>query len=193
MVIKYAFYRESHYSSVTIVANSIYNLIIRVINWKFMKSTINQLSKIDKDILRILQDDGRITYAELARQVGLTTTPCIERVRRLERDGFIKQYTTVINPEQLDAGLIVFVQIRLDRTSKHTFAQFKEAVLEVPEVQECYLVSGSFDYLIKVRLADMAAYRLFLEESLLSVPAVQESTSVVVMEAVKETLSVSIP
>ena len=76
-----------------------------------MKSTINQLSKIDKDILRILQDDGRITYAELARQVGLTTTPCIERVRRLERDGFIKHYTTVINPEQLDAGLIVFVQI----------------------------------------------------------------------------------
>ena len=89
-----------------------------------MKNTINQLSQIDKDILRILQDDGRITYAELARQVGLTTTPCIERVRRLERDGFIKQYTTVINPEQLDAGLIVFVQIRLDRTSKHTFAQF---------------------------------------------------------------------
>jgi Lrp/AsnC family leucine-responsive transcriptional regulator len=158
-----------------------------------MKNTINQLSQIDKDILRILQDDGRITYAELARQVGLTTTPCIERVRRLERDGFIKQYTTVINPEQLDAGLIVFVQIRLDRTSKHTFAQFKEAVMEVPEVQECYLVSGSFDYLIKVRLADMNAYRKFLEESLLSVPAVQESTSVVVMEAVKETLSVAIP
>ena len=91
------------------------------------------------------------------------------------------------------AGLIVFVQIRLDRTSKHTFAQFKEAVMEVPVVQECYLVSGSFDYLIKVRLADMSAYREFLEESLLSVPAVQESTSIVVMEAVKETLSVAIP
>lgn len=157
-----------------------------------MKNSNDQLSRIDKNILTIMQDDGRITYAELARRVGLTTTPCIERVRRLERDGYIKQYSTVLNPEQLDAGLIVFVQIRLDRTSKDTFAQFKSAVLELPEVQECYLVSGSFDYLIKARLADMAAYRVFLEESLLSVPAVQESTSVVVMEAIKETLTIPI-
>lgn len=157
-----------------------------------MKSGKDHLSKIDKHILRILQDDGRITYAELARQVGLTTTPCIERVRRLERDGYIQHYSTVVNPEKLDAGLIVFVQIRLDRTSKDTFAEFKEAVMELPEVQECYLVSGNFDYLIKARLADMAEYRSFLEASLLSVPAVQESTSVVVMEAIKETLSIPI-
>ena len=99
-----------------------------------MKSSNDQLSRIDRNILAIMQDDGRITYAELARRVGLTTTPCIERVRRLERDGYIKQYSTVLNPEQLDAGLIVFVQIRLDRTSKDTFAQFKSAVLELPEV-----------------------------------------------------------
>ena len=157
-----------------------------------MKGDVDQLSKIDRNILRIMQKNGRISYAELARQVGLTTTPCIERVKRLERDGYIRQYSTVLNPEQLDAGLIVFVQIRLDRTSKDTFAQFKEAVLELPEVQECYLVSGNFDYLIKARLADMSAYRLFLEESLLSVPAVQESTSIVVMEAIKETLTIPI-
>ncbi|PWR00702.1 Lrp/AsnC ligand binding domain-containing protein [Leucothrix pacifica] len=157
-----------------------------------MKTSKDTLSNIDKNILRILQDDGRITYAELARRVGLTTTPCIERVRRLERNGYIKHYSTVVDAEQLDAGLIVFVQLRLDRTSKDTFAMFKEAVLELPEVQECYLVSGSFDYLIKARLADMAQYRLFLEESLLSVPAVQESTSIVVMEAIKETLAIPI-
>jgi len=157
-----------------------------------MKGSKDPLSKIDRNILSIMQNDGRISYAALARQVGLTTTPCIERVRRLERDGYIRQYSTVLNPEQLDAGFIVFVQIRLDRTSKDTFAQFKEAVLELPEVQECYLVSGSFDYLIKARLADMAAYRVFLEESLLCVPAVQESTSVVVMEAIKETLTIPI-
>lgn len=157
-----------------------------------MKGSDYQLSKIDKNILRIMQDNGRITYAELARQVGLTTTPCIERVKRLERDGFISHYSTVLNPEQLNAGLIVIVQIRLDRTSKDNFAQFKEAVLELPQVQECYLVSGNFDYMIKVRLADMAAYRVFLEESLLSVPAVQESTSVVVMEAIKECLTIPI-
>ena len=86
----------------------------------------------------------------------------------------------------------MFVQIRLDRTSKDTFEQFKSAVLELPEVQECYLVSGNFDYLIKARLPDMSAYREFLEESLLSVPAVQESTSVMVMEAIKETLTIPI-
>lgn len=157
-----------------------------------MKGSNDQLSRIDKNILSIMQEDGRITYAELARRVGLTTTPCIERVRRLERDGYIKNYSTVLNPEKLEAGLIVFVQIRLDRTSKDTFAQFKSAVLELPEVQECYLVSGNFDYLIKARLPDMSAYRMFLEESLLSVPAVQESTSVMVMEAVKETLTIPI-
>ncbi len=157
-----------------------------------MKGSNDQLSRIDKNILSIMQEDGRITYAELARRVGLTTTPCIERVRRLERDGYIKNYSTVLNPEKLEAGLIVFVQIRLDRTSKDTFAQFKSAVLELPEVQECYLVSGNFDYLIKARLPDMSAYRVFLEESLLSVPAVQESTSVMVMEAVKETLTIPI-
>ena len=157
-----------------------------------MKTSKDRLSTIDKNILSILQDDGRITYAELARQVGLTTTPCIERVRRLERNGYIKNYSTVVDPDLLDAGLIVFVQLRLDRTSKDTFAMFKEAVLKLPEVQECYLVSGSFDYLIKARLADMAQYRQFLEESLLCVPAVQESTSVVVMEAIKETLSIPI-
>jgi len=119
-----------------------------------MKGSSDQLSRIDKNILRLLQGDGRISYAELARQVGLTTTPCIERVKRLERDGYIQTYSTVLNPEKLDAGLIVFVQIRLDRTSKDTFAQFKEAVLELPEVQE--------------------------------------STSIVVMEAIKETLTIPV-
>ena len=170
----------------------VYNKKTEYLTGLAMKGGSDQLSRIDKNILRLLQGDGRISYAELARQVGLTTTPCIERVKRLERDGYIQTYSTVLNPEKLDAGLIVFVQIRLDRTSKDTFAQFKEAVLELPEVQECYLVSGNFDYLIKARLADMSTYRLFLEKSLLSVPAVQESTSIVVMEAIKETLTIPV-
>lgn len=150
------------------------------------------LNRIDRKILRILQQDGRITYAELARQVGLTTTPCIERVRRLEREGYIRGYTAIVDPDKLGAGLIVFVQIRLDRTTKESFASFKQAVLQLPEVQECYLVTGSFDYLIKARMADMAHYREFLEDALLGVPGVQASTSIAVMEAVKETLSIPI-
>ena len=153
---------------------------------------MDQLKKIDKHILSVLQSNGRITYTELARQVGLTTTPCIERVKRLERDGYIKNYTAQLNPEQLGAGLIVFVQIRLVRTSKDSFEEFKRAVVLLPEVQECYLVSGNFDYLIKARVADMKAYREFLGDTLLRVPGVQESTSIAVMEAVKETLSIPV-
>jgi len=151
---------------------------------------MDQLKKIDRHILSELQKNGRVSYAELARQVGLTTTPCIERVKRLERDGYIKGYTAQLNPNQLDAELIVFVQIRLVRTSKSGFDEFKRAVVQLPEVQECYLVSGTFDYLIKARVADMAAYREFLGDTLLTLPGVQESTSIAVMEVVKETLSI---
>ncbi len=157
-----------------------------------MPESPRNLNRIDRHILRILQDDGRITYADLARQVGLTTTPCIERVKRLEREGFIRGYSARVEPEYLDAGLIIFVQIKLDRTSKDSFDKFRSAVVRLQQVQECYLVSGNFDYLLKARVADMAAYREFLGETLLSVPGVQESTSIVVMEAVKETLKIEV-
>ncbi len=157
-----------------------------------MPESPRDLNRIDRHILRILQDDGRITYADLARQVGLTTTPCIERVKRLEREGFIRGYSARVEPEYLDAGLIIFVQIKLNRTSKDSFDSFRSAVVRLQQVQECYLVSGNFDYLLKARVADMTAYREFLGETLLSVPGVQESTSIVVMEAVKETLKIEV-
>lgn len=152
-----------------------------------------ELNRIDRNILRILQEDGRLSYAELGRRVGLTTTPCIERVRRLENKGYIKGYKAIINPDYLDAGLIILVQVKCDRTSKANFDQFRNSVRRLPQVQQCYLVSGSFDYLIKARVANMQLYREFLEQTLLSIPGVKESTSIVVMEATKETLDVSIP
>ncbi len=158
-----------------------------------MRKAPRPLNRIDRKILRILQDDGRISFAELGRQVGLTTTPCIERVKRLEKDGFITGYSAVVNPEYLDAGLIIFVQIKFDRTSKANFDQFRHAVTLLDQVQECYLVSGGFDYLLKARVADMGAYREFLEETLLSVPGVKESTSIVVMDMAKETLKIPVP
>jgi Lrp/AsnC family leucine-responsive transcriptional regulator len=157
-----------------------------------MKQT-KGLSKIDRKILRELQNNGRISYAELARRVGLTTTPCMERVRRMERDGVILAYTAVLNPAELEAGLVVFVQIRLSRKSPDIFAEFTEAALALDPVQECHLVSGNFDYLIKARVANMGAYRELLGDTLLTLPGVQESTSYVVMEQVKETLHISVP
>ena len=153
---------------------------------------MSRLKKIDKHILSILQTNGRIKHAELARKVGLTPTPCIERIKRLEREGYIRGYTAQLDPDRMGAGLIVFVQIRLVRTSKQGFDDFQRAVVQLPEVQECYLVSGSFDYLIKARVADMAAYREFLGDTLLTLPGVHESTSIAVMEVVKETLSIAV-
>lgn len=158
-----------------------------------MNSRSVKLNRIDRNILRILQADGRTSYAELSRQVGLSTTPCIERVRRLENDGVIRGYQAILEPEHLDAGLVVFVQIRLSRTSQDIFEEFKRHASALEEVQECYLVSGNFDYLIKARVADMHAYRIFLGETLLTLPGVQESTSYVVMEQVKETLALQVP
>lgn len=156
------------------------------------KDVSASLNRIDRNILAILQEDARISYAELARRVGLSTTPCIERVKKLEKSGIIKKYSAIVDPNKLGAGLIVFVQIRLDRTSAQTFSEFKQAVADLPEVQDCHLVSGNFDYLIKARMADMGTYRKFLEETLLAIPGVQASTSIVVMEVTKETLNVAI-
>ena len=153
----------------------------------------NQLGRIDRNIVRLLQRDARMAHTELARRVGLSTTPCKERVRRLEREGVIQHYQAVLDPAALDRALVVFVQIRLNRTSQDIFEQFTVAALDLPEVQECYLVSGNFDYLIKARVADMNAYRDLLGETLLTLPGVQESTSYVVMEQVKESLMLPVP
>lgn len=146
-----------------------------------------KLSRIDIHILEELQKDGRLSYAELARRVGLTTSPCMERVKRLEKEGVIKGYTALLDPEYLQSNMIVFVQIRLVRMSQDIFAEFKEAAIALDEVQECFLISGNFDYLIKARVSDMDHYRKFLGDTLLSLPGVQESTTLVVMEQVKDT------
>ncbi|EAT10821.1 winged helix-turn-helix transcriptional regulator [Bermanella marisrubri] len=156
-----------------------------------MAQTI-ELSKTDKKILQELQLDGRISFAELARRVGLSNTPCFERVKRLEREGVIEGYTALIDPEKVGDKLLVFVKIRLSRTSQDVFEEFKQKAIALAEVQECYLVSGNFDYLIKARVADMGAYRTFLGKTLLTLPGVQESTSYVVMEELKETLNLAI-
>lgn len=151
-----------------------------------------ELNTIDRNILRVLQRDGRCTYAELSRQVGLSATPCMERVKKLEKDSVIQGYSAIINPEYLDAALVVFVQIRLVRSAQDVFEEFRTAAAALPEVQECYLVSGNFDYLIKARVADMGAYRKFYGETLLTLPGVQDCTSYVVMEQVKETLEIPV-
>jgi Lrp/AsnC family leucine-responsive transcriptional regulator len=160
-----------------------------------VKNTLDgpdSLGKIDRNILRILQKDGRISYTELARQVGLSVTPCIDRVKRMERNGYILGYSAQVCSQKLDAALVVFVQIRLNHTSQKNFEEFRRSVIDLENIQSCFLVSGNYDYLLKARVADMAAYRELLGHRILKLPAVQESTSYVVMEELKETMEVPI-
>jgi Lrp/AsnC family leucine-responsive transcriptional regulator len=151
------------------------------------------LDKIDRHILRILQQEGRISFTELGERVGLSTTPCTERVRRLERDGVIQGYYARLNPQHLKAGLLVFVEISLAYKSGDIFEEFRRAALKLPNVLECHLMSGDFDYLIKARISEMASYRKLLGSSLLTLPHVRESKSYIVMEEVKETLALAVP
>jgi Lrp/AsnC family leucine-responsive transcriptional regulator len=159
---------------------------------KEKSNSADTLGKIDRNILRILQKDGRISYTDLARQVGLSVTPCIERVKRMERSGHILGYSAELCPQKLAAGLVVFVQIRLNHTSQKNFEEFRSSVLDLENVQSCFLVSGNYDYLLKARVADMGAYRELLGNRILKLPAVQESTSYVVMEELKETMEIAI-
>jgi len=150
------------------------------------------LDRTDKRILECLQADGRISNVQLARRVNLTPTPCIERVKRLERQGYIRGYTALLDPELVDASLLVFVEIDLSPKSPGAFRKFREEARDLPEIMDCHLVSGNFDYLIKARVKDMKAYRRLLGDKILSLPGVSGSRSYVVMEEVKETLSLAL-
>ncbi len=156
-------------------------------------NSYKELDRIDRAILRELQADGRLANIELSRRVGLSATPCLERVRGLEKAGYIKSYEAVLAPAKLQAALLVFVEIRLNHTSPDVFKDFKKAVIELPQVLECHLVSGDFDYLVKARVADMVAYRTLLGETLLTLPGVSGSRAYVVMEEVKESRTLLIP
>ncbi|MCB6182199.1 winged helix-turn-helix transcriptional regulator [Leeia sp. TBRC 13508] len=154
--------------------------------------TIRELDRLDRKILRVLQQDGRIAMTDLAEKVGLSTTPCNERVKRMERDGVIEGYFARLNPKALGANLLVFVEIRLASKSGDLFEEFKREVLKLPNVMECHLVSGDFDYLIKARIGEMTQYRKLLGDILLKLPGATESKSYVVMEEVKESLALPI-
>ena len=154
--------------------------------------TLPKLGRIDLNILRILQKDGRISYTDLAKQVGLSVTPCIERVKRLERENYILNYGSRVSAQKLNQSLVVFVQIRLNHTSQKNFEEFRRSVMDLENVQSCFLVSGNYDYLLKARVADMASYRELLGHRILKLPAVQESTSYVVMEELKDTMDLPI-
>jgi Lrp/AsnC family transcriptional regulator, leucine-responsive regulatory protein len=144
-----------------------------------------EIDKIDRRILSILQTDGRISAVDLAERVGLSPTTTGERLRRLLKEGYITGFGARLNPHLLGFGLLVFVEVLLDKTTPDVFNRFAAAVSKAPEVLECHMVAGGFDYLVKTRVADMAAYRRFLGEVLLTLPGVRETRTYAAMEEVK--------
>ncbi|MBK7617332.1 MAG: Lrp/AsnC ligand binding domain-containing protein [Vitreoscilla sp.] len=147
--------------------------------------------KIDLRILRVLQKDGRISNLKLAEEVHLSPTAVLERVKRLTREGYILGYEARLNPVKLGAGLMVFVEVLLDRTVHDVMDSFRAAVQVRPEILECHLVAGGFDYLLKTRVSDMAAYRSFVGEVIWTLPGVRETRTYAVMEEVKNSTALA--
>lgn len=150
---------------------------------------MTDIDRIDRKILDILQREGRLPMTELAQRIGLSTSPCSERVRRMERDGVITGYHARVSPKALGKNLLVFVEITLASKSDQIFDKVRDELLHVPDVQECHLVSGVFDYLVKARLGGMDEYRSLLGDILKKLPVNAQSNSYVVMEELKESLA----
>jgi Lrp/AsnC family leucine-responsive transcriptional regulator len=150
-----------------------------------MAESLWGIDRIDQRILSALQADGRLSNLKLAEAVALSPTAVLARVQRLTREGYILGYEARLNPLKLGRGMMVFVEVLLDRTTPNVFEQFKAAVQAQEAILECHMVAGGFDYLLKTRMADMAAYRDFAGTVLWQLPGVRETRTYPVMEEVK--------
>lgn len=157
-----------------------------------MRDNEHQLDKQDLKILELLQQDGRIANTKLAEAVALSPTAALARVQRLTRGGYILGYEARLNPAKLKAGMLVFVEVLLDRTTPNVFEEFKLALQDRREVMECHMVAGGFDYLLKTRHEDMAAYRDFAGRVLWKLPGIRETRTFAVMEEVKSSMALDL-
>jgi len=150
---------------------------------------MDKLDKLDMAILRELQKNGRITVTELASIVGLSKTPCQVRVKRLEELNYIQGYTAIIDQKKLGSRHVAFVQVTMSDTKTKALQAFNDAIREIPEVEQCHMIAGNFDYLVKVRTSDIDSYREVLGEKISSLPNVKQTSTFVVMEDVKDVAS----
>ncbi|WP_454651150.1 Lrp/AsnC family transcriptional regulator [Bradyrhizobium liaoningense] len=148
------------------------------------------MDEFDRKILEIIQQDGRITILQLSERVGLSPTPCARRVKRLEDEGYIDRYVGLLNPARLGVRLNVFVSIRLRSQTREAFDRFDEEIKYMPEVVGCYLLTGSFDYLLQVRVADVDAFRDFMRSRLTAMEGVIETQSSIVLQQLKATTEI---
>lgn len=145
------------------------------------------LDDFDRKILAILRRDGRITFTDLAQQVGLSKTPCQQRVRRLVEKGVITGFVAIVDPAKVGLDHVAFAEVKLSDTREAALRQFNAAVRAIPEVEECHMIASSFDYLLKVRTVDIRRYRIVLGEKISSLPHVASTSTFVAMETISET------
>lgn len=144
------------------------------------------LDGFDRAILQVVSTNGRITVTELANRIGLSKTPCQARLKRLEAQGYILGYKAQIDPEKMGRKHIAFVQVKLTDTRDKALKAFNAAVLQVPEIEQCHMIAGGFDYLLKVRTTDISEYRAVLGERISALPFVANTSTFVAMESVRD-------
>ena len=147
---------------------------------------LGDLDRIDHAILKALANDGRISMTELGQRVGLSKTPVTARVKRLEGDGIITGYRAELSARKLGLDHVAFLEVRLSDTREAALQAFNKAVREIPEVEECHMVAGGFDYLVKIRTQDIQDYRRVLGESISTLPHVSATSTYVSMESVRD-------
>ncbi|WP_137870405.1 Lrp/AsnC family transcriptional regulator [Sphingopyxis sp. 2PD] len=149
--------------------------------------TTVDMDDFDRKILSVLRRDGRITFTDLAQQVGLSKTPCQQRVRRLVDKGVITGFAAIVDPAKVGLDHVAFAEVKLSDTREAALKQFNAAVRAIPEVEECHMIASSFDYLLKVRTPDIRRYRIVLGEKISSLPHVASTSTFVAMETISET------
>ncbi|MDQ7051254.1 MAG: winged helix-turn-helix transcriptional regulator [Enterobacterales bacterium] len=145
------------------------------------------LDKIDRNILVVLQNNGRISNVELSKQVNLSPSPCLDRVKRLEKEGYIDAYYAILNPRKLGYDMVAYVSVTLDKTTTDSFEQFQRDILSIEEVIECDMVAGGFDYLLKLCIKNMKHYRMALGK-IAEMSGVSQTHTYIVIENIKKNI-----
>ncbi|MEE9429371.1 MAG: Lrp/AsnC ligand binding domain-containing protein [Paracoccaceae bacterium] len=147
---------------------------------------LSHIDRQDRQILEILSREGRLPITDLAKRVGLSKSPCQVRVKRLQKDGYIKGFRAIIDPAKMRLEQVAFVEVKLSDTSEAALSAFNDAVQHLPEVEQCHMIAGAFDYLLKIRTTDMVSYRAVLGEKVSALPHVASTSTHVSMQAVKD-------
>ncbi|MEO0452158.1 MAG: Lrp/AsnC ligand binding domain-containing protein [Pseudomonadota bacterium] len=147
---------------------------------------LEDLDEFDRKILRSVQSDGRLSISDLSEAVGLSKTPCLTRLRRLEARGYIERYKGVLSASKIRQDYVTFVQVKLEATTRRHLQAFSDAVQSVPQIQSCHMMSGGYDFLLKIRTRNMRTYRELLGDVVSELPGIAQTSTFPVMETVKD-------